>query len=126
VAATLDITLSVAPPYASLSEADIGELEELKHALETELTEVRVHIAVQATPPGGIGLFVTPEELIVKIVEGAATATGTYAMRRTLETVDRWRATRRSPVPVKVLDDQGREIELDAEDQTPNDPEPQP
>jgi hypothetical protein len=77
-------------------------------------------------PPGGIGLFVSPDELLVKIVEGAAGAAGGYAMRRTLETVDRWRAARRNPTPVKVLDEEGREIGLKGEGQALGDPEPQP
>jgi hypothetical protein len=60
----------------------------------------------------------------VKVVEGAAGATGGYAMRRMLETVDRWRTARRSRT-VKVLDEEGREITPEGEDQTPSDPEPQ-
>lgn len=126
VAETLNIAISVAPPYASVSEADVEELKELKHALETGVAAVRVHIAVRAMPQGSIGLFVSPDELLVKVVEGAAGAAGGYAMRRTLETVHRWRAARRDPLPVKVLDEEGREIQLEDEDQTPGDSEPQP
>jgi hypothetical protein len=126
VAETLDIAISVAPPYASVSEADIEELEGVKHALEAELADVRVHIAVRATPAGSIGLLVSPDELLVKVVEGAAGAAGAYAMKRTLETVARWREARRNPTPIKVLDEEGREIGLEGQDQTPGDPEPQP
>ena len=126
MAETLDIAISVAPPYASMSEADVEELEELKRALEAELADVRVDIAVRAMPPGSLGLFVSPDELLVKVVEGAAGAAGGYAMRRTLETVDRWRAARRNPTPVKVLDEEGREVGPEGENQTPGDPEPQP
>lgn len=109
-----------------MSEADVEELEELKRALEAELADVRVDIAVRAMPPGSLGLFVSPDELLVKVVEGAAGAAGGYAMRRTLETVDRWRAARRNPTPVKVLDEEGREVGPEGENQTPGDPEPQP
>ncbi len=126
MAETLDIAISTAPPHASVREADVEELEELKHALEAEFVDVRVQFTVRALPPGSIGLFVSPDEFLVKVLEGAAGAAGGYAMRRTLETVDRWRAARRNPVPVKVLDEEGREIGLEDEDLTPGDPASQP
>jgi hypothetical protein len=106
-----DIMLLVAPLRASVNEHDIGELEQLRDVLEAAIPDARVVIDVRSAPAGSIGLFIAPEALLVKILEGVAGGTASYTTQRALKAIEKWRKDHGSSRPVRVTDDRDREID---------------